>query len=82
MSYIRARFPVEKMTDFFQCIENHIEIKNILKKYEVQYENEKDLEFFDELRDGIMEDYPNISNLDIVLERIVIYLANRDLRLC
>jgi len=67
------------MTDFFQCIENHIEIKNILKKYEVQYEDEKDLEFFDELQNGILEDYPNISNLEIVLQRIVIYLTSRDL---
>jgi predicted HAD superfamily hydrolase len=70
---------MRKMTDFFQCIENHIEIKNILKKYEVQYEDEKDLEFFDELQNGILEDYPNISNLEIVLQRIVIYLTSRDL---
>ena len=70
---------MRKMTDFFQCIENHNEIKNILKKYEVQYEDEKDLEFFDELQNGILEDYPNISNLEIVLQRIVIYLTSRDL---
>tara|TARA_B110000093_G_C12968023_1_gene410679 strand:+ start:1775 stop:1984 length:210 start_codon:yes stop_codon:yes gene_type:complete len=67
------------MTDFFKGIDNHVKIKHILKEYEVQYEAEEDLEFFDELQDGIMEDYPNISNLEVVLKRIVIYLSNRDL---
>lgn len=69
------------MTDFFRGIDNHVQIKKILKEYGVQYEAEKDLEFFDELQDGILEDYPDISNLKIVLQRIVDYLSSRDLHL-
>ena len=65
--------------DFYKDIDNKNDIQLILKQYEVVYEKEKDVEFFDELQNGIMEDYPNTPNLSIVLERILIYLVNRDL---
>ena len=67
------------MTDFFESVHNHVEIKKILQEYEVKYEAEKDLEFFEELQAGILEDYPNVSNLETVLERIVVYLATKNL---
>lgn len=65
--------------NFYQDIANSDEIQLILKQYEVAYAKEKDVEFFDELQNGILEDYPNTPNLSIVLERILIYLVNRDL---
>lgn len=65
--------------DFYAEIPNHIQIKQILKKYEIEYENEKDVEFFDELINGISEDYPKVPNLTVVLERILVFLVNRDL---
>lgn len=65
--------------DFFQNIKNHVEIRNILQEYEIEYEKEKDVEFFDELITGITENYPNVPNLSIVLERILIFLVKRDL---
>jgi len=67
------------MDNFFEFVDNHVEIKKILQGYEVKYEAEKDLEFFEELQAGILEDYPNVSNLETVLERIVVYLTTRDL---
>ena len=69
------------MDVFYKGITNHIKIKQILKEYEIVYDKEKDIEFFDELVTGILEEHPAVSNLDIVLERILIYLANRDLKL-
>lgn len=65
--------------DFFQNIKNHVEIRNILQEYEIEYEKEKDVEFFDELITGITENYPTVPNLSIVLERILIFLVKRDL---
>jgi len=65
--------------NFYKDIDNKNDIQLILKQYEVAYEKESDVEFFDELQNGIMEDYPNTPNLSIVLERILIYLVNRDL---
>ena len=65
--------------DFYKDIDNKNDIQLILKQYEVAYEKEKDVEFFDELQNGILEDYPNTPNLSTVLERILIYLVNRDL---
>ena len=67
--------------DFYKDISNHIEIKDILKKYEIAYEKEMDVEFFDELMNGIEEDYPKVLNLNVVLERILVYLVNRDMKL-
>lgn len=66
-------------TNFYRDIDNKNDIQQILKQYEVAYEKESDVEFFDELQNGILEDYPNTPNLSIVLERILIYLVNRDL---
>ena len=66
-------------TLFFKDIPNHIQIKKILQKYEIKYEKENDIEFFDELINGISEDYPKVQYLTIVLERILVYLVNRDL---
>ena len=65
--------------DFYKDIDNKNDIQLILKQYDVAYEKEKDVEFFDELQNGILEDYPNTPNLSTVLERILIYLVNRDL---
>lgn len=65
--------------NFYKNIDNKNDIQLILKQYEVAYEKESDVEFFDELQNGILEDYPNTPNLSIVLERILIYLVNRDL---
>ena len=65
--------------NFYKDIDNKNDIQLILKQYEVAYEKESDVEFFDELQNGILEDYPNTPNLSIVLERILIYLVNRDL---
>ena len=65
--------------NFYKDIDNKNDIQLILKQYEVAYEKEKDVEFFDELQNGILEDYPNTPNLSIVLERILIYLVNRDM---
>lgn len=65
--------------NFYHGIDNKNDIQLILKQYEVAYEKESDVEFFDELQNGILEDYPNTPNLSIVLERILIYLVNRDL---
>ena len=56
-------------------------IKQILKGYEVTYDKEQDIEFFDELINGITEDNPAVPGLDIVLERILIYMVKRDLRI-
>jgi hypothetical protein len=67
--------------NFYKDIDNKNDIQLILKQYEVAYEKESDVEFFDELQNGILEDYPNTPNLSIVLERILIYLVNRDLTL-
>jgi hypothetical protein len=67
--------------NFYKGIDNTVEIKLILNQYEVAYEKESDVEFFDELQNGILEDYPNTPNLSIVLERILVYLVNRDLTL-
>jgi hypothetical protein len=72
---------VEFKNIFFKGIVNTAEIKLILKQYEVAYEKESDIEFFDELQNGIIEDHPNTENLSIVLERILCYLVNRDLAL-
>lgn len=80
MSYLSLHRLLQ-MTDFFKGIDNHVQIKKILQEYEVQYEAEKDLQFFDELQGGILEDYPDVSNLKSVLQRIVVYLSNRDLQL-
>ena len=66
-------------TLFFKDIPNYIQIKKILQKYEIKYEKENDIEFFDELINGISEDYPKVQYLTIVLERILVYLVNRDL---
>jgi hypothetical protein len=66
---------------FYKGITNHIKIKQILKEYEIVYDKEQDIEFFDELINGITEDYPTVSGLDIVLERILIHMVNRDLKL-
>ena len=52
-----------------------------MKKYEIAYEKEMDVEFFDELMNGIEEDYPKVLNLNVVLERILVYLVNRDMKL-
>jgi len=65
--------------NFYHGIDNKNDIQLILKQYEVAYEKESDVEFFDELQNGILEDYPNTPNLSNVLERILIYLVNRDL---
>ena len=65
--------------NFYKDIDNKNDIQLILKQYEVAYEKESDVEFFDELQNGILEDYPNTPNLSTVLERILIYLVNRDL---
>tara|TARA_B100000780_G_C21002785_1_gene401235 strand:- start:625 stop:846 length:222 start_codon:yes stop_codon:yes gene_type:complete len=65
--------------NFYKNIDNKNDIQLILKQYEVAYEKESDVEFFDELQNGILEDYPNTPNLATVLERILIYLVNRDL---
>jgi len=78
--YMLCEF-VNIMDVFYKGIANHVEIKKILKEYEVKYDKEKDIEFFDELITGILEDHPAVSNLDIVLERILIYIVNRDLKL-
>tara|TARA_B110000967_G_C18660019_1_gene447701 strand:- start:573 stop:782 length:210 start_codon:yes stop_codon:yes gene_type:complete len=69
------------MDVFYKGITNHIKIKQILKEYEIVYDKEQDIEFFDELINGITEDYPTVSGLDIVLERILIHMVNRDLKL-
>mgnify|MGYP006077297473 CR=1 FL=1 len=66
--------------DFYKDILNTVEIQNILKKYNIVYDKETDVEFFDELIYGIEEDYPNVANLSVVLERILIYLVNRDMK--
>lgn len=65
--------------NFYKDIDNKNDLQLILKQYEVAYEKESDVEFFDELQNGILEDYPNTPNLSTVLERILIYLVNRDL---
>ena len=69
------------MEYFYKDIHNHLEIKQILQEYDVKYDKETDLDFFDELTNVILEEYPAVSNLDIVLERILIYLTKRDLKL-
>jgi hypothetical protein len=69
------------MDVFYKGIENHVKIKQILKEYEVTYDKEQDIEFFDELINGITEDNPAVPGLDIVLERILIYMVKRDLRI-
>jgi len=66
--------------DFYKDILNTVEIQNILKKYNIVYDKETDVEFFDELIYSIEEDYPNVANLSVVLERILIYLVNRDMK--
>ena len=50
------------MDVFYKGIANHVEIKQILKEYEVKYDKEKDIEFFDELITGILEDHVKIPN--------------------
>lgn len=67
--------------DFYKDVSNHLQIKKILNKYEIEYEKEKDVEVFDELINGIEEDYPKVPNLTMVLERILVFLVNRDLSL-
>jgi hypothetical protein len=69
------------MDVFYKGIENHVIIKQILKGYEVTYDKEQDIELFDELINGITEDNPAVPGLDIVLERILIYMVKRDLRI-
>jgi hypothetical protein len=69
------------MDVFYKGIENHVKIKQILKGYEVTYDKEQDIEFFDELINGITEDNPAVPGLDIVLERILIHMVKRDLRI-
>lgn len=69
------------MDVFYKGIANHVQIKQILKEYEVKYDKEEDVEFFDELLSGILEEYPTVNDLDIVLERILIHIVNRDLKL-
>tara|TARA_B100000795_G_scaffold222359_1_gene177252 strand:+ start:1301 stop:1504 length:204 start_codon:yes stop_codon:yes gene_type:complete len=66
--------------DFYKNIKNHLEIKEILQKYEID-EKEKDVEFFDKLITGISEDYPDVLNLTVVLERILVFIVRRDLSL-
>ena len=51
--------------DFYKNIKNHLEIKEILQKYEID-EKEKNIEFFDKLITGISEDYPDVLNLTVV----------------
>ena len=69
------------MDVFYKGIENHVIIKQILKEYDITYDKEQDIEFFDELINGITEDNPAVPGLDIVLERILIYMVKRDLRI-
>ena len=64
--------------NFYKGIDNHAEIKTILKEFEVKYEKERDIEFFSEIMNGIEEDYPSVQNLSMVLERILVYLVNRE----
>ena len=66
--------------DFYKDAIDTVEIQNILKKYNIVYDKETDVEFFDELIYSIEEDYPNVANLSVVLERILIYLVNRDMK--
>tara|TARA_B110000967_G_C18623853_1_gene430167 strand:+ start:254 stop:463 length:210 start_codon:yes stop_codon:yes gene_type:complete len=69
------------MDVFYKGIKNHIMIKQILKEYDITYDKEQDIEFFDELINGITEDNPAVPGLDIVLERILIHMVKRDLRI-
>ncbi len=63
--------------DLYKNVNNQDEIDSILKEYEIEIENETDVEFFNELIYGIVEDYPMVRNLETVLERILIYLVNK-----
>jgi aspartyl-tRNA synthetase len=62
--------------DFYKDVSNYLQITKILNKYEI--ENEKDVEKFDELINVIAEAHPAVPNLTMVLERILVFLVNRD----
>jgi len=67
--------------DFYKDIDNHLQIKAVLEQFEIEYENENDVEFFDELMSGILEEYPTVQNLKVVLDRILVHIVNKYLHI-
>jgi len=58
-------------------MKNQVEIQEILEKYDITREKEYDIYIFDDLITNIVKDHPHIYNLDIVLERILVYFVKR-----
>jgi len=65
------------MDIFYKDMKNQVEIQEILEKYDITREKEYDIYIFDDLITNIVKDHPHIYNLDIVLERILVYLVKR-----
>ena len=65
------------MDGFYKDMKNQVEIQEILEKYDITREKEYDIYIFDDLITNIVKDNPHIYNLDIVLERILVYLVKR-----
>ena len=59
------------MSDFYKNIPNRVQIEFILKPYDIK-ECMADSEFFGEFYWDLVDEYPNVPNLQIVLERMLV----------
>lgn len=59
------------MSGFYKHIPNRVQIEAILNPYNMK-ECMADAEFFGELYWDLIEEHPNVPNLQIVLERMLV----------
>ena len=59
------------MSHFYKNIPNRVQIESILKPYDMK-ECMSDSEFFGEFYLDLVDEYPNVPNLQMVLERMLV----------
>ena len=71
-----THFYLSENFGFYKDVDNVAEIQTLFKQYEIEI-IAKDISHYSDMYLDLVDEHPTIANLELVMERILVYLLNK-----